>query len=131
MPAKYITRPHRKPAIGDLRTPVKLQTRSIDSPDFEGADFDELFSDVPETPASVRTLRDQTRFDGVSQDERITHEVLVRYCDDVNDSQTWIFVCHSGDRLKVLGVENFEERNEWLLLDCQFRGHSDQEASKA
>ncbi len=112
-----------------LRDVIKLQLRSIVSPDYASADFDELFSVVPDTWAMVDTLEGQTRFDGVSQDVAVTHKIVIRFDASVT-TETWILLCKDNQRLDIVKINPWEERQDWLELICTTRGSATKEASK-
>lgn len=126
---KISHRPVRRPTIGDLRHRITLQDRSITPPDDTEVDFDHTFETSAKVWAKVETLSGQTVFDGVSQDETITHRVTIRYRSDV-DSQTWILL-GDGTRLKILDTENFEERNEFLRFFAQRTGLATDKVAQA
>ena len=130
--AKCVTiqRKHRKPCIGDLDKEIKLQGRAITPPVFGVPDFDESFTDNDTVWASINTLGGKTIFDGVSQDSAVTHEFVIRY-DSTVTTETWIEF--EGRRFDIVpnGVQDWEERHEWLSLLCAERGVNTNEASKA
>lgn len=125
-----IQRKHRKPCIGDLDKEIVLQNRNITPPPFGVPDFDEAFTPKATVWASINTLAGKTIFDGVSQDSAVTHEFIIRY-DDTVTSETWIEF--EGRRFDIVpnGVQDWEERHEWLSLLAAERGVNTKEATKA
>lgn len=117
---------HRGARIGDMRHRVYLHDRSISPPVFGSVDFDQLFVGNPRW-AAVKTFRGKTVFDGVSRDENVTHEVFMRYEEGIT-SESFLQLS-DGQRLRVLAVENYEERGEYVVLMCTNRGLD--EAAKA
>lgn len=117
---------HRGARIGDMRHRVYLHDRSITPPAFGTVDFDELFVGVTRW-AAVKTYRGKAVFDGVSGDNLVTHELFMRYEEGIT-SESFIQLS-DGRRFKVLDTENYEERNEYIVLMCTDRGFD--EAAKA
>lgn len=109
-----------------MRHRVYLHDRAISAPAFGSVDFDQLFTGNPRW-AAIKTYRGKTVFDGVSTDQVVTHELFMRYEDGIT-SETFIQVS-DGRRFRVLEVENYEERNEYVVLMCTDRGLD--EAAKA
>jgi SPP1 family predicted phage head-tail adaptor len=128
---RVLPRPRRKICVGDFRDEVLLQARAIDDPGYDSTNFDEEFSCGPKTWAKIRTTGGKVIFDGVGTDVAVSHEVTIRYDEDVT-SETWILLA-DGTRLRVVpgGVEDFEERHEYMVLQCTDRGDRLNEASKA
>ena len=130
MPYRVIkSRPHRKPCLGDLRDEIKLQDRNIVPPVYGSPDFDESYTDQSTTWAKIITVSGKTFFDGVNQDVNITHEITIRYDATVTASKTWVEF--NNRRIDILSIENWEERNEWMILTCNERGLNSYEATKA
>lgn len=128
MARTVIRKGRRKLCAGDFRDRVQLQGRRLAEPLFGDADFDEKFEPNPERWASVKTVTGRTIFDGASQrDFEVTHEVRIRF-DLCVTSETWVKLA-DGRRLKILRVEDFEERHEYQILICTDRGIG--EAAKA
>ncbi len=105
---------------------VKLQNRDIEAPRFDSADFDELFSEIKEVPAIIKTPRGRIVFDGVDTETQVTHEICIAYVAGVT-SETWIEF--KGRRFDILNVQNCCEEDAVLILDCAEKGVN--EASKA
>ncbi len=123
----FVKRRHRKICTGDLDTLITLRNRAIVEPIFNSVDFDEdLDQDPLEVFAKVVTRSGKTVFDGVSTDVNITHEVTIRFESTVT-SETWVDL--DSKLLNIISLENLEERSEFMLLSCAFRGAG--EAAKA
>lgn len=116
---QFIKRPHRKVCIGDVDTLITLQNRNIVAPVFGDVDFDEDFQDASEVWAKIETNIGDTVFDGVSTDINITHKITIRF-DVTVTTETWIEI--DVRKFDIMMTENFEERNEWLLMFCTIRG---------
>lgn len=116
-----IKRKQRKVCIGDLDTEITIQSRSIASPDSNGVDFDETFTGKATVWALVNTVSGKTMFDGSGVERDVTHEIYIRYVSGVT-SEDWILL--NGKRLDILPVEDLDERNEFMKLNCSFKGTS-------
>lgn len=115
----FIKSKHRKICMGDLNNLIKLQSRNIVAPVFDDVDFDEDFQDTSEVWAKIETQTGKSIFDGVNKDVSITHKMTIRFDDSVT-TETWIEF--DGRKFDIMFTENFEERDEWLLLFCNERG---------
>ena len=114
--------------VGDLRTRITLSSRAITAPDFGQSSFGESFTTNVKTAwASIKTINGRILFNGVDTDEALTHEIIIRY-DATVTAETWIQLADTT-RLDIIDVQDFEQRNEYLVLLCNARGT--QEASKA
>ncbi len=131
MSQKQLLRKRRRQlCVGDLRDRVQIRGRVIVPPAFGAAEFDEKFSDDPETWARINTTAGKTVFDGVSNsDVAVTHEIGIRFDDQVT-TECWVEL-ENGSRLDVVLIEDLDERHEWMLLSCVERGDKDLAASKA
>ncbi len=124
-----IRRSHRRPAKGDLRHRVTIQNRNIMPPDDAAFDPDLKFTTHKEVWAGVTTVSGETLFDGVGQDDVVSHTVTIRFIEGVT-AESWILL-KDGTRLDILAIENLEERNEWIIMMAQRTGLATDEASKA
>lgn len=116
---------HRGVNIGDMRQRIYLHTRSISSPMFGSVDFDEQFSGSP-IWAAIKTLGGKVVFDGVGQDVIATHVIYIRHRDA--SSQNFVQAT-DGRRFRILQVEDYDDRHEFLALLCTDRGFG--EAAKS
>ena len=110
---------NRQVCIGDLNTRITIHVRSVQTPVFEGIDFTEKFNPSEEVWAMVTTVAGKTLFDGINQDVALSHEIYIRYRDDVN-SESWIDL--DGILLDILRTEDLDESHEFLRLFCTLRG---------
>lgn len=128
MPKEVIARKTRVSCIGDMRERVKLHIRAIQPPVFGSTDFTEKFSGVKIVWANVITVSGKTFFAETNVDVGLTHEIIIRFDEDVN-AETWI---EFNDRnLKILNIEDLDERHEFLKLRCTDRGNKDLGAAQA
>jgi SPP1 family predicted phage head-tail adaptor len=79
------------------------------------------------TWSAIKTTNGKIALDGVGQDVNITHEFFIRFDDRVT-SENFI-QDEAGRRYRIVSVENYEERNEYLRLLTTERGYN--EAAKA
>jgi SPP1 family predicted phage head-tail adaptor len=125
---EILKRKTRVSCIGDLSERVKLHDRNMQVPEFGSADFSEKFSGTKTVWANINTAAGKVFFTGASIDVGLTHEIIIRY-DEAVTSETWI---EFDDRnLKIVSVENLDERSEFMKLRCTDRGDKDLGASQA
>ena len=125
---KRIKRKHRKVCIGDLNDVICLRDRTITPPE-SGVDATEEFEDSnPEVWAMVETGKGETVFDGTNTEIDWTHKFTISFIDCIT-SETWVL--YKEKHYDILGVENLEERDEWLILRCVVKGTIDNQANEA
>lgn len=105
-----------------------MDVRSIEEPLSGSVDFDEAF-DGRGAWASVKSVAGKTFFNAANVDVSLTHEIMIRF-DPAVSAETWLQL-EDGSRVKIVDVENLEERREWQRLRCTERGSKTIEASKA
>ena len=123
-----LTRPKRESCIGDMRDRIKLHIREIQSPEFSSQNFTEKFSGTKEVWANVKTVVGRTLFTGANIDVALTHEIIIRYDEDVT-SETWIEF--QSNNLKIVTVEDLDNRHDFMRLKCTERGDKDLGAAQA
>ena len=117
---------HRKICLGDLNKKILLYTRSITAPDESAedndqVDFGESFTKPKTIWAGIETRTGREIFDGTNLLGVATHYFYVRYRAGLT-SENWIKF--NGEYYDILRVENWEERNEFMLLYSSVRGDS-------
>ena len=123
-----IQRKKRQPCIGDMNELITLQGRVLTAPT-SGVDASEEFTDSnTDVWALVETVSGEVIFDGTGQERDVTHKFIVRFIDGVT-SETWILF--NSERLDILGVEDYDERHDFLLLRATNRGIDTNEANRA
>ncbi len=120
-------RKHRQLCLGDLNKRIKIDDRSIQTPNFDSVDASERFSGVKEIWAKIETTSGQTVF-VVNQDISFTHIISIRFDSQVT-TENWIKF--EGNFYKILTIQDLEERHEWLLMRCVERGDVDTLAAQA
>ena len=116
-----IKRKKRSVCIGDLRDRITLEDRDLTAP-LVGVDANETFTNPRSRWAMVETTRGSEIFDEVNQATDVTHRVLIRFEAGIT-KEIWIKLAN-GKRLNVLDVENLDERDEFLRLQCSDKGAS-------
>ena len=116
---EVLQRKNRVSCVGDMRERVKLHIRAMQEPNFDETNFTESFTGVKIVWANVRTVSGKTFFTSVNVDVSLTHEIVIRYDEDVN-AETWIE--YNGRNLKIVDTEDLDERHEFLKLKCTDRG---------
>jgi SPP1 family predicted phage head-tail adaptor len=125
---EVIKRKNRISCIGDMRERVKLHDRALRVPEFGSSDFTENFSGTKTVWANVKTVSGQTFFTGANIDVSLTHSIIIRYDESVT-SETWVEL--NNNNLKIISVEDLDERHEFLRLRCTERGDKDLGAAQA
>ena len=118
-----LKRKRRRVCVGDLDTRVQIETRSQVPPPIGVVDAEFLFSPISGDGyvwARVETLSGRTVFDGVSQDRRVSHSVVIRTLAGA-DAEVWVKLA-DGTRLDVVQAEAYDERGEFTELLCDARG---------
>ncbi len=124
---KPIGNTKRKVCAGDLRIPIKIQARVIQTKSNGGYDYDESFTDVVSMFASVDTKRGFSSFNDVGINPvtgstlSFTHIFYIRYSPSiVITSENWL--SYNNEKYIINSVENLDERNEYLALYCIKKG---------
>ena len=123
-----LTRKHRKICVGDLDNTIDLQDRAIAAP-LSGTIATETFTtNTADVWCKIETVNGETVFDGTNTEVDVTHRITIRFIDGIT-AETWILF--KDERIDILDVQNFEERDEWLLLKCTNKGTTDNKANEA
>ena len=124
---KKIKGQKRQICIGDMNELITLQIRDIKPPGTLDASnqfyFTEGFSNTanPIVYAMVKTVKGRATFDSTGIERVVTHEVGLYFDAEIT---TEIWILFEGERLDIINVENLDNRNEFMLLDCTDRGLS-------
>lgn len=116
---KTIANVRRKVCVGDLDKLIQVQTRSIQPPAGSSVDFFEQFTEYQDFWALIQTVNGLSIFDGSGITQNITHKIYIPYAEGIT-FENW--VQYNGNRYRISRVENLDERNEFFLLYCIFRG---------
>lgn len=125
-----LRRKKRQPCIGDMDNEITLQARAI-KPPLSGVDASEQFTDAASGDviyALIETRSGETVFDDTNTERDVTHRFIIPFVDGIT-AETWI--SFNGDRFDILGVEDLEERHEYLLLRASNRGLDSNRANDA
>ncbi len=121
-------RKRRESEIGDLDTRIILHRRSMVAPKSGEVDLTEKFDKAKEVWANVATSGGHTVFTEAGTDVATTHRVIVRF-DVAITSETWVEL--HDRRLKIITVENLDERSQYTRMRCQDRGSKTKAAAQA
>ncbi len=116
----------RRICIGNLNTQITLQLRTLQGNNYASVENTEDFSDIATVWGAVITTRGSQLWDGVEISNPFTHDIYIRYRDDV-DFTKWIEF--GSQKYDIVDVENLEQKNEWLLLKCILKGTNDKAAN--
>lgn len=119
MPAiTYKRKKKQNICIGDLRDEITIQSRTISEP-VSGVDFGETFTGKSTVWALVETVSGKTIFDGSNIERDVTHNIYIRYLSGIT-AEDWVLF--KGSRMDILEVQDFDERNEFIILRCSDKG---------
>lgn len=119
---KVLRRPLRKIAGGDLRDPIIISLKAIAAPIAASAAPAMGFKDLPYVWAKTETKSRKELFAGTQLLGIRTHEFTVRYPDVTEEVTSDHVVVLEGILYHVLTTDNFENRNEWLVISCGEKG---------
>lgn len=99
------------PCSGELRHRIALQTRT-QTPN-AGGGLDDLYTTVATVRAKIRTLFGGRLIDGVQDQERVTHNFVIRWR---ADRGAWRWVLFDNRRFVVRTVSDPTEMKRWLEI---------------
>ncbi len=117
--------------VGSMNRRIDLLARALTPPvdPFTGQFVStETFTTIATPWAMVATPKGVTIFDGVGIERVVTHIFTIRFLLDIT-SQNW--VVYKGQRYDILLVNDFQENNLFLELNCALTGDETKEAAKA
>lgn len=118
----------RRACVGDMRDRINLQIRSLTPPENGSVDFTEVFNPKTAIWSTINTVRGRSVFDGTETEVDVTHEVLLRHVEGLT-MEDWVLK-EDSERLRILTVENLDERDDWQLLQCTNRGTNANKANE-
>jgi SPP1 family predicted phage head-tail adaptor len=101
-------------SAGRLRHRITIEEKA-QAPDGVGG-FSETWQTFATVWAEVKPLRARERFFAEKIESSITHLVKLRFRFGIDPEMR---IMHGGRTLKILGIVNVEERNQWLELSCE------------
>jgi SPP1 family predicted phage head-tail adaptor len=109
-----------KPKIGDLRHLVSLQN-STNTSDGAGG-FTQSYSTIADVFASINPKKGNEIFSdgaqGMQVENPVTHEIFIRYRDDVTISNTTKIVFGTRE-FNIRSILNLEEKNRFLKIEAE------------
>jgi len=123
---KKLRRLKRAPCTGDLRDEIVLWDRDIEAPKKNTAEQTQEYTNNLTVWSSVSTVRGKEIFNGTQLIGIQTHLILIRFLDTRAITGENV-VELKGNYLDILGVQNLEERDEWLELSCGILGDKTQD----
>ena len=111
--------------IGDMNRQITLHTRSITGLS-DGVDFDETLSAPTVVWAAIQTIKGEDIFDGTNVIGTATHNFFIRAINTLT-AETWLE--YNGEYYDVLDIQNYEERNQFMVLRCSVRGDTSKETN--
>jgi len=128
MDRKSVKIKNRKICIGNMNKRITIQTRSLTTNNIGSIETIETFTDDIDVWAAIETTRGNQLWDGVEVSNPFTHNIYIRYRDDIN-FEKWIK--YKDEEYDVVDVEDFEQANDFLLLRCIRKGSKTKEANFA
>jgi len=120
-----IRRKHRKVCIGDLNTQIIIKSRDSNPQNFVPS----VGFTIVSTPWALwQTVRGEEIFDDTNTSERVTDTAIIRYDATITKE---FFVELDSKNYRILDVEDFERRAEWMLLLMTNRGITTKEVNDA
>ena len=141
--AKCVTKKRILPTklcAGDLKHKVAIQTRHLtESDDFDNSQPVETFTLVRYQYCGIETVEGidkkqmgVARFDGINILNHTSHMFWTKWAPDFPDIENGNhYLLFDDRRFKVLKVNNINELNTSLAIQCTERGEDSQEATKA
>jgi head-tail adaptor len=69
----------------------------------------------------IESIAGKTVFDTTGVERVVSHKITTRYLDGIT-AESWVLF--NGNRYDVVAVENLDERDEFSVMRCVFRGTS-------
>lgn len=104
---------------------IILHTRTITGLS-DGVDFDETLSAPTVVWAALQTIKGEDIFDGTNVVGTATHNFFIRAIRTLT-AETWLE--YNGEYYDVLDIQNYEERNQFMVLRCSVRGDTSKETN--
>lgn len=118
---KKIRRTSERVCIGAMNHLITINARDITPPEGGSVDFGEDFTGVRNVWAMVETVNNTTFFDETNTEQIVSHNFYIRYLNGVSiTSENWIK--WRDINYDIIGVENLNEENRFLLLRANVRG---------
>jgi SPP1 family predicted phage head-tail adaptor len=101
-------------SAGKLRNKISIQ-RKTRTPD-GGGGWSDTWAEIHNISAYIKPVSGNEVFVAMRIQASITHDIMIRYLDDVKASDRIVF----KERLfNIQSVINIEERNRWLQMRCE------------
>lgn len=130
--AKCVTKRRKKTrlCVGDLDELIVIHDRDITAPEFNSVKATEDYTKPDAIWASVNTVREVELFD--SNNQRlgvVTHQFGIEFINRMLSIAS-TRIEFDKNYYKLLRQVDFEERKEYLLLDCELIGPKAQEVNQ-
>lgn len=122
-----IRRKKRRIRIGSLNKRIFLSTQTITQSTI-GANMDSNITIGDYLWAMVETFRGDTTFDGTTIVNVATHKFTIRWRPDVTQEFMIVF---QGETYNITDVENYDERNQFIILKAIKRGDQTEVVNRA
>lgn len=118
-----IQRKKKRTCIGARNKWITIQARAIQPPCDDGVDYSEEFTKKVRVKALVETTEGvrggETIFDDTNTETVVTHKFNIRFITGVT-SESWVLM--DGIKYRILGVQNVDESNKYIIIKATKRG---------
>ena len=123
----------KKLCRGDLRSVMKIVSRTLAPSKFNEIGGEEVFVDViTGIQCGIETTAGNSRFDKINVNEKATHLFYAYHStiyDDIEPNNNMIEFL--GEYYKIIEITNDNETDQYIFFQCTFRGDKDLEAATA
>ena len=104
--------------IGSLRNRISIQTYA-DTPTggSSGHGITPAWTTVATVWAAIEAHKGLVYYDGMQIGEGITHKISIRMPSVAVTTENWVLF--GTRRFRIRFIRNIQERNRWLILECQ------------
>lgn len=101
---------------GDLRHKIDI-AKEVLTPD-GGGGHERTYKEYLSLWAKIKPVSARLPQQGEKLEHMITHDIVIRWNKVTADVATSDIVVYNNRQMKIDGIINIEERNEWLQLRC-------------
>lgn len=117
-----------KLCTGDLRHPVELQSRSLDTSGFASSQPVEVFTTLRVQWCAIETVSGVSRYGAVNIEDGVTHLFWCKWDIGLTGVD---YILHDARRFKVMSMDNLNERDTTVVFQTKERGDVSLDASEA
>lgn len=119
----------RRSLCGDMRHYIALQTRDITVPDDpNNPSYTESFTTTYQVFSAIYTKKGDEFFDGVNLSTFESHNFIIRRINGLTEEK-WIL--YRGFLYDIIDIEDYDERQLFMLIRTKLRGDATLKANQA